>query len=44
VITHEAAARAGQTHKSFYMAFVRADPGEVGSLVADRAGAARADK
>ncbi len=38
-ITHEAAARAGKTYRSFYMVFVRTDSGKVGSLVADGADA-----
>ncbi len=43
--THEAAVRSGQTLHLFSMIFVRADSGEVGSLVADGADAIiRADK
>ncbi len=34
-ITHEAAVRVGQTFHSFYIIFLRADSGEVGSLIAD---------
>jgi hypothetical protein len=38
-ITHEAAVRVGQTFNSFYLIFVRAELGEVGSLAAGGADA-----